>query len=103
MSAYKSNLYIDTAMNKIGPFTHVLDLGVSMSSNCMFHFHISNLYKRCSNLAVWILNTFTMRDPQIMLTMFKSLVMFRLDYNQLDAAKQTKAKAIPEEHNPSSV
>ena len=63
VSAYKSNLYIDPAMNIIGPSTHVLDLGVSMSSGCTFDFHICNMYKRCSNLAVWILRTFTMRDP----------------------------------------
>ena len=77
--AYKSNLYIDPAMNIIGPSTHVLDLCVSMSSNCTFDFHISNLYKRYSNLAGWILRTFTMRDPQVMLTLYKSLVMSRLD------------------------
>ena len=77
---YKSNLYIDPAMNIIGPSTHVRDLGVSMSSNCTFDFHISNLYKRCSNLAGWILRTFTTRDPQVMLTLYKSLVMSRLEY-----------------------
>ena len=44
VSAYKSNLYVDPAMNIIGPSTHVHDLGVSMSSNCTFDFHISNLY-----------------------------------------------------------
>ena len=80
MSAYKSNLYIDPAMNIIGPSTHVRDLGVSMSSHCTFDFHISNLYKRCSNLAGWILRTFTIRDPQVMLTLYKSLVMSRLEY-----------------------
>ena len=67
-------------MNIIGPSTHVRDLGVSMSSNCTFDFHISNLYKRCSNLAGWILRTFTTRDPQVMLTLYKSLVMSRLEY-----------------------
>ena len=46
----------------------------------MFDFHISNLYKRCSNLVGWILKTFTIRDPQVMLTLYKSLVMSRLDY-----------------------
>ena len=51
-----------------------------MSSNCAFDFHISNLYKRCSNLAGWILRTFTIRDPQVMLTLYKSLVMSRLEY-----------------------
>ena len=80
VSAYKSNLYIDPVMNIIGPSTHVLDLGLSMSSNCTFDFHISNLYKRCSNLAGWILSTFTIRDPQVMLTLYKSLVMSRLEY-----------------------
>ena len=70
VSAYKSNLYIDPVMNIIGPSTHVRDLGVSMSSNCMFDFHISNLYKQCSNLAGWILRTFTIRDPQVVLTLY---------------------------------
>ena len=38
MSAYKLNLYIDSAMNIIGSSTHVLDLGVSISSNCTLTF-----------------------------------------------------------------
>ena len=63
-------------MNIIGPYTHVLDFGVPMSSNCTFDFHISNLYKRCANLAGWILRTFAMRDPQVMLTLYKSLALF---------------------------
>ena len=67
-------------MNIIDPSTHVLNLGVSMSSNCTFDFHISNLYKRCSNLAGWSLRTFIMRDPQVMLTLYKSLAMSILDY-----------------------
>ena len=40
VSAYKSNLYIDPAMNIIGPSTHVCDLGVSMSSNCTAGFSL---------------------------------------------------------------
>ena len=41
VSAYKSNLYINPAMNIIGPSTHVIELGV------------------------WILRTFTMRVTQV--------------------------------------
>ena len=67
-------------MNIIGPSTHVRDFGVSMSSNCTFDFHISNRYKRCSNLAGWILRIFTIKDSQVMLTLYKSLVMSRLEY-----------------------
>ena len=80
MFAYESNLYIDPAMNIILPSIHVLDLGVSMFSDCMFDFHISNLYKRCSKLVGWILRTFTMRDHKVMLTLYTPLVMSRLDY-----------------------
>ena len=80
MSAYKSNLYIDPAMNIIGPSTHVRDLGFSMFIHCTFDFHISNLYKRYSNLDCWILIIFTIKDPQVMLTLYKSLVMSRLEY-----------------------
>ena len=80
VSAYKSNLCIDPAINIIDSSTHVRDLDVSMSSNCMFDFHISNLYKRCSILAGWILRIFNIRDPQVMLTLYKSLVMSRLEH-----------------------
>ena len=59
-AAYKSNAYIDPSMNIIIPSTHVLDFGISMSSNCTFELHISNVYRRCSNLAGWMLKTFTM-------------------------------------------
>ena len=77
------SIYYIGGLNGKGPgwsYTHVRDLGVSMSSNCTFDFHISNLYKRCSNLAGWILRTFTTRDPQVMLTLYKTLVMSRLEY-----------------------
>ena len=67
-------------MNIISPSTHVVYLGISMSSDCTFDLHISNLYRRCTNLAGWILRTFTMRDLHLMLTLFKSLVLSRLDY-----------------------
>ena len=56
-------------MNIISPSTHVVDLGISMSSDCTLDLHISNFYRRCSNLAGWILRTFTMRDPHLMLTL----------------------------------
>ena len=79
-SVYKSNAYTGPSMNIISPSTHVLDLGISMSSNCTFDLYISNLNRRCSNLADWILITFTMRNPHLILTLFKSLVLSRLDY-----------------------
>ena len=47
---------------------------------CSFNLHISNLYRICSNLADWIQRTFTMNNFHVMLTLFKSLVLSRLDY-----------------------
>ena len=79
VSAYKSNLYIDPAMNIIGPSSHVHDLGVSMSSNSTFDFHISNFYKRCLNLAGWILRTITTKDHQVMLTLYNVGFKSQLD------------------------
>ena len=51
-----------------------------MSSDCSFEFHIANLNKRTTQLTGWILRTFSFRDKLTMLTLFKALVMSRLDY-----------------------
>ena len=48
-----------------------------MSSNCIFDFHVANVYKRCFNLTGWILKTF---NTNTMMTIFNSLVLSRLDY-----------------------
>ena len=65
-----SNVYINPEYNIISPSSNVLDLGVYMSSNCSFDFHVANVYKRCSNLTGWILRTFNSRETMIMLTLF---------------------------------
>ena len=52
----------------------------SVLSNCTFDFHVSGIYKRCSNLSGWILRTFSTRETRTMITLFKSLVLSRLDY-----------------------
>ena len=73
-----SNVYINPEYNIISPFSNVLDLDVYMSSNCSYDFHIANIDKRCSNLIGWIRRTFNSRET--MTTLFKSLVLSRLDY-----------------------
>ena len=67
-------------LNIINPSSEVLDLGVYMSSNCAFDFHVSCVYKRCSNLSGWIIRTFSTRETRTMMTIFKSLVLSRQDY-----------------------
>ena len=51
-----------------------------MFSDCSFEKHILSVSSRCSRLAGWILRTFASRDKITMLTLFKSLVLSRLDY-----------------------
>ena len=51
-----------------------------MSSNRIFDFHVANVYKTCSNLTGWILRTSNSRETTTMMTLFKSLVLSRLDY-----------------------
>ena len=67
-------------MEVINPSDNVLDLGIFMFSNCSFELHINNLCKKCSKLSGWILRTFTTRESITMMTLFKSLVLSRLDY-----------------------
>ena len=73
------NVYTNPNMEIINPSDNVLDLDI-MSSNCSFEFHIQNICEKCSNLSGWILRTFTTRDSITMMTLFKSLVLPRLDY-----------------------
>ena len=75
-----SNIYINPEYNIISPSLNVHDLGVYMSSNCTFDFHVANVYKRCSNLTGLILRKFYSRETTTMTTLFKSLVLSRLDY-----------------------
>ena len=82
ISSFNSyNVYANPNMEIINP-SDVMDLGIFMSSNCSFEFHIQNLCKKCSKLSGWILRTFTTRDSitMSMMTLFKSLVLPRLDY-----------------------
>ena len=51
-----------------------------MSGDCTLNYNISSLLKKCANLSGWILKTFYTRDCITMLTLFKSIVLSRLDY-----------------------
>ena len=67
-------------MNIINSQQHIKDLGVTMSSDCSFYEHIDLKIKQCRQLTGWILRTFKARDKSTMLTLFKSLVLPRLEY-----------------------
>ena len=75
-----SNVYVSTDSNLINPSHTVKDLGVLMSNDCMFDDHICQVTKKCSQLCGWILRTFENRSELLMLTLFKSIVLSRIDY-----------------------
>ena len=67
-------------MEIISPSRNVIHLGIYMSGDCTFNYHISSLSKKCANLSGWILITLYTRDCITMLTLFKSIVLSGLDY-----------------------
>ena len=80
MTLCGSNVYTNPDMEIISPSGNVLDLGIYASGDCTFNYQISSLSKKCANLSRWILRTLYTRDCITMLTLFKSIVLSRLDY-----------------------
>ena len=79
MTLCDSNVYTNPDMEIISPSRNILDLGIYMYGDCTFNYHISNLSKKCANLSGWILRTLYTRDCITMLTLFKSIMLSRLD------------------------
>ena len=67
-------------MDIINSNGHTRDLGITMSEDCSFNEHINQRTKQCRQLTGWKLHTFKSRDKCTMLTLFKSLVLPRLEY-----------------------
>ena len=53
------NVYTSSSLDIIDYSRHVLDLDISVASDCSFEFHITNLNKRTTHLTDWILRTFS--------------------------------------------
>ena len=57
MTPCGSNVYTNPDMKIIYLSGNVLALGIYMSGDCTFNYHISSLSKKCSKLSGWILRT----------------------------------------------
>jgi hypothetical protein len=66
--------------DKISVVEHAKDLGVIMSCNATFHQHISVVTDIAHQLSSWVMRTFRTRHRTPMLTLWKSLVLSKLDY-----------------------
>ena len=60
--------------------SNLRDLGVTMSADGTFRQHINNICQSARNMCSWLLRTFESRSPDLMLTLWKSLVIPILDY-----------------------
>ena len=77
MTPCSSNVYTNPNMKLISPSRNVHDLGIYMSGDCTFNYHISSLSKKCTNLSGWILRTFSTRDCITILILFRPIVLSR--------------------------
>ena len=66
--------------SKIPQVDNTKDLGVFISSDIKFKDHIKFVHSKCRQLMGWALRTFKTRKADLMLTLWKSLIIPRLDY-----------------------
>ena len=59
----------------------VKDLGITLSQDCLFKQHLSNIIESAKRMSSWILRTFETREKIPMLTLYKSLVRPLLEYS----------------------
>ena len=79
-SATTNNTYLSPSNDILQPTNNVKDLGILMSSDCTFEEHINNVVKSCSRLVGWVLRIFSTRVMYTMITLFKSIILPRLEY-----------------------
>ena len=72
--------YADSNKNDIIVTKSVKDLGIYLSHDLTFQTQIIDLHKRTSQLCGWVLRTFISRNFFLMLQLFKSLILSRLDF-----------------------
>ncbi|XP_050710713.1 uncharacterized protein LOC126995265 [Eriocheir sinensis] len=65
---------------EITPQPHVKCLGVHLDENCSFQHHIGETVRKAKMITGWVLRTFTSREPETMLILWKALVQPLLDY-----------------------
>ena len=59
---------------------HIKDLGVYISSNLSFNYHIATLAKSAQQVSAWILRTFLTREKRVMKVLLQSLLVPKCEY-----------------------
>ena len=76
----KVAVYLTGEGRRIATKNQTKDLGVIMQTNCSFSDHIKNVVSVTKDLSAWCLRTFNSRSPELMLTLWKQLIVPKLDY-----------------------
>ncbi len=72
--------FLDPDANIIPTKSHVKDLGVYISADASFHYHINCITKAAQTMSSWVLRTFKTREAGPMLTFLKQLVINKVEY-----------------------
>ena len=75
-----SNEYLLQDGSAIAEKNFAKDLGIIMDNSTKFGTHIKQIEATCNKIVSMIFRSFTTREPEVMLTLFKSLVLSRIDY-----------------------
>ena len=62
------------------PSSHIRDLGVYLSDDCTWSYHINKMTVEARKIAAWVLGAFRDRSAVTMITLYKSLVRSKLEY-----------------------
>ena len=72
--------YLSSSGLPIQCVDHVRDLGITLSGDCTFKAHAEKTISACNQMAGWIFRTFSSRDKDTLLPLYKQLVMSRAEY-----------------------
>ena len=73
-------IYYTPEGTEIETTSDIKDLGVQMSNDAKFTLHISTSIKKARRMMGWVLRTFSTREPEPLLILYKALVMPHLEY-----------------------
>ena len=76
----EASCYLTPCAKLIEEKESIKDLGIHIDSDCSFSTHIRSVVKKMKEISGWILRTFKTRSRNLMLILWKSLVLPHHDY-----------------------
>ena len=72
--------YLTSEGNIMECSSHTRDLGVHVSNDCSWSYHISKIAGEARQMAGWVLGAYRDRSMETMMTLYKSLIRSKLEY-----------------------